>query len=318
MARTFPQTGASLVGARHKKLVLRTFVALFACVMTSPLALAQATRTWVSGVGDDANPCSRTAPGKTFAGAISKTATGGEINAIDPSGYGAVTITKSITIDGEGTMASILVSGTSGVIINAGANGVVSLRNLSINGNGNGLIGISILAAAEVNIERCIIAKFATRGIEINCATPCRVNVKDTIVRDCSGGAILAKPNAVLTLDKSSLLASQFGLRVDGGATASLESCVISGHVGNGVVVDTSALPGPAIGNLNNCHLADNGFAGVFSRGASTTVRLGKNTITGNVNGIVTADGGLLLSYGNNQISGNTTDGSPTGTILLK
>src|SRR5574339_373052 len=79
---------------------------------------AQATRTWVSGVGDDANPCSRTAPCKTFAGAISKTATAGEINVLDPGGFGAVTITKSITIDGAGAQASILAANTNGVIIN--------------------------------------------------------------------------------------------------------------------------------------------------------------------------------------------------------
>jgi len=86
------------------------------------VAEAQATRTWVSGVGDDANPCSRTAPCKTFAGAISKTAPGGEINALDPAGYGAVMITKSITIDGGGTLASILASG--------GINGIVVMLRL--------------------------------------------------------------------------------------------------------------------------------------------------------------------------------------------
>src|SRR6478672_1390070 len=86
------------------------------------LAGAQASRTWVSGVGDDANPCSRTAPCKTFAGAISKTAAGGEIDALDPAGYGAVTITKAITIDGGGgQVASVLVSGTNGIVVSANA-----------------------------------------------------------------------------------------------------------------------------------------------------------------------------------------------------
>src|SRR3989449_9047306 len=82
------------------------------------LASGQATRTWVSGVGDDVNPCSRTAPCKTFAGAISKTAAGGEIDALDPGGFGAVTITKAITIDGSGTFAGILGAGTTGVLVN--------------------------------------------------------------------------------------------------------------------------------------------------------------------------------------------------------
>src|SRR5690606_36704243 len=118
--------------------------AIFRClaIVAAPLALsglfatpanAQAIRTWVSGVGDDVNPCSRTAPCKTFSGAISKTAAGGEINCLDPGGFGAVTITKSITIDCTGTFGSVLAAGVSGVIVN-GANIVVSLRGLSING----------------------------------------------------------------------------------------------------------------------------------------------------------------------------------------
>src|SRR5256884_7782627 len=109
-------------------------IAIFTFAFAS-MAQAQATRTWVSGVGDDVNPCSRTAPCKTFAGAISKTATGGEIDALDPGGFGAVTITKSLTIDGGGTFASVLASGTTGIIVN-GANAVVTLRKLAINGAG--------------------------------------------------------------------------------------------------------------------------------------------------------------------------------------
>src|SRR5437868_6708678 len=107
-------------------------------------AHAQATRTWVSGVGDDANPCSRTAPCKTFAGAISKTADGGEIDCIDPGGFGTVTITKSITIDGGGTFGSILAAGTNGVNVSSTAGIKVIIRNVSINGAGNGINGVSV------------------------------------------------------------------------------------------------------------------------------------------------------------------------------
>src|SRR5881628_2518114 len=108
-------------------------VALLILAAVAP-AHAQATRTWVSGVGDDLNPCSRTAPCKTFAGAISKTAAGGEISALDPGGFGAVSINKSITISGDGTLAGILATlGSNGVTVNAGANDVVILRSLSIN-----------------------------------------------------------------------------------------------------------------------------------------------------------------------------------------
>src|SRR3989442_14568108 len=113
-------------------------LACLAIVLLGPTLLsAQASRTWVSGVGDDANPCSRTAPCKTWAGAISKTAAGGEIDALDPGGFGGVTIVKSITLDGQGVLASVLVSGVNGIVINATANDVVTLRNISINGAGN-------------------------------------------------------------------------------------------------------------------------------------------------------------------------------------
>src|SRR5215218_363048 len=105
-------------------------LALLAPLLAAAPAHAQATRTWVSGVGDDANPCSRTAPCKTFAGAISKTAASGEINVLDPGGFGGVTITKAITIQAIGVSAGVLVSGTNGIIINAGPSDVVSLRGL--------------------------------------------------------------------------------------------------------------------------------------------------------------------------------------------
>src|SRR5437899_9623964 len=108
-------------------------IVVLVSVMT-PLAAAQATRTWVSGVGDDANPCSRTAPCKTFAGAISKTAVSGEIDVLDPGGFGAVTITKAITIDGGHNLSGVLVSGTNGIIVAAGSTDVVTLRNLDIDG----------------------------------------------------------------------------------------------------------------------------------------------------------------------------------------
>src|SRR4030081_955919 len=110
-----------------KILAIATFMFAFAS-----MAQAQATRTWVSGVGDDANPCSRTAPCKTFAGAISKTATAGEINVLDPGGFGGVTITKSITISSEGFEAGVLVSGTNGIIVSAATTDVVVLRGLDI------------------------------------------------------------------------------------------------------------------------------------------------------------------------------------------
>src|SRR5215467_8776205 len=151
---------------------------LLACLaivlLGTTLMSAQATRTWVSGVGDDANPCSRTAPCKTFAGAISKTAPGGEIDALDPGGFGALTITKSITLDGGGgQVASVLVAGTNGIVVAAQPGDIVIIRNLRMDGllgggNGNaGLSGIRFISGKSLTVENDVIFGFVNAGVDI-------------------------------------------------------------------------------------------------------------------------------------------------------
>src|SRR3954453_190664 len=138
-------------------------LALLALAVPSA-AFGQATRTWVSGVGDDANPCSRTAPCKTFAGAISKTANGGEINCIDPGGFGGVTITKSLTIKCHYTEGGVLVAGTNAIVVNAAATDKVTLKGLDINGIGVGtqtsLSGVKVLSARKVRVFDSEIYRF--------------------------------------------------------------------------------------------------------------------------------------------------------------
>src|SRR5215470_10580400 len=141
--------------------------ALFAAGFAIAPASAQATRTWVSGVGDDANPCSRTAPCKTFAGAISKTAPAGEINVLDPGGFGAVTITKSITIRSDHIEAGVLVSGTNGIVVSAAASDTVILEGLDIEGLGTGLQGVNFLAGGKLHIIRCSIHHFTGNGVNV-------------------------------------------------------------------------------------------------------------------------------------------------------
>src|SRR5262245_34827168 len=152
---------------RRTSLSLTLAAMLLVLVLQAAPAHAQATRTWVSGVGDDANPCNRTAPCKTFAGAISKTTPGGIINCLDPGGFGAVTITKSITIDCIETFAGILAPGTNAINVN-GAGVVVILRGLSIEGVGTGLSGINFIQGGSLHVEKCKIFGFqsgAAQGI---------------------------------------------------------------------------------------------------------------------------------------------------------
>jgi hypothetical protein len=156
---------------------------VIAMTLAAAPANAQATRTWVSGVGDDANPCSRTAPCKTFAGAISKTAPQGEINVLDPGGFGGVTITKAITISSENFEAGVLVSGTNGIVINAGAADVVTLVGLDIEGLGTGLDGINVFAAAAVYVLKSRIHHFTGNGINMHSSVSgSKLIVKDSFI----------------------------------------------------------------------------------------------------------------------------------------
>jgi hypothetical protein len=165
---------------------------IFVCaalLLAAAPASAQATRTWVSGVGDDANPCSRTAPCKTFAGAISKTATAGEINVLDPGGFGAVTITKSITIRSDHTEAGVLVSGTNGIVVSAAASDTVILQGLDIEGLGTGLDGVHIIGGGATYVIDCDIHHFSQNGVSIATSTSgSRVFIRDSRILGNNGG----------------------------------------------------------------------------------------------------------------------------------
>src|SRR5262249_31087305 len=153
-----------------------------------------------SGVGDDVNPCSRTAPCKTFAGAISKTVAGGEIDALDPAGYGALTITKAITIDGGGgQVASVLVSGTNGIVVQAGPNDVVILRNLRFNGIGTGINGVRWLSGRALTVENCNIFGFTTNGIDIAKSDGGKAFIRNTVVESNGQAGISVKSTANVT-----------------------------------------------------------------------------------------------------------------------
>jgi len=285
--------------------VLTIFVLLLAC---SSLAHAQATRTWVSGVGDDANPCSRTAPCKTFAGAISKTATGGEINVLDPGGFGGVTINKSITISSEGFEAGVLVSGTNAIIVNATTTSVVVLRGLDIEGLGTGLDGIKVLGGlAALHVEKCTVNNFRGAngsGIEIatSLAGTTQVLIKDTIVRNNgqgTGAGIIINPtgSAVVkaSLDNVRMEQNNAGIQVRGSSTTSVSNSVAASNAFAGF----SAALSPAVLNLTDSVSANNGNGVVCAVG--TTVRMDNLSITGHTQAN-TVTPSACSSFGNNHI----------------
>lgn len=293
-------------------------------LLVSAPAFAQATRTWVSGVGDDVNPCSRTAPCKTFAGAISKTAAAGEINVIDPGGFGAVTITKSMTIDGQGPQSSILASGTSGIIIN-GAGIVVNLRNLSINGASTTAgSGIRILNAAAVNIDNCVIMNFTGtgtvgRGVSIETAVAnVRVTVSDSLLYNMGNVAIHSVPtagNVLLNVHNTRIYrGNNSAIDVRNLTKATISYCDLSNN-GNGAGVVLEQTTAEAM--ISNTVMANNQF-GVFSGvgGGTPTSRLYSCTITGNSSAGLSITSGSVFSHGNNAIRGNAGNEAPTLPLL--
>jgi hypothetical protein len=284
--------------------VLTVIVLLFAC---SSLAHAQATRTWVSGVGDDANPCSRTAPCKTFAGAISKTAAGGEINVLDPGGFGGVTITKSITISSEGFEAGVLVSGTNAIIINAGAGDTVVLRGLDIEGLGTGLDGIKVIGGlAALHVEKCTVNAFRGTngsGIEVapTTAGTTQVFIKDTIVRNNgqgTGGGIFINPAAGVTvkasLDHVRLENNVFGLKTQGSSNTTVNESVAAGNAFAGFSTAPVGTPAMTVEHSVSTH---NGTG--VGCAAGTTVRIGNTSILDNPTPVTP---GACFSFKNNDI----------------
>jgi hypothetical protein len=297
-------------------------------------AHAQATRTWVSGVGDDVNPCSRTAPCKTFAGAISKTAINGEIDCLDPGGFGTVTITKSITIDGTtgSGFGSILSSGTNGVNVNIASGNVndplrqARLRNLDITGVGlsgavgtrTGLDGIRFLAGSTLIIESTVISDFTSDGIEVSGpvgeANQMNLILNDVTITNCTGTGIRATHNnasgqVAAMIDNSRFQNSGTGILATNRTRFGINRSVFS-H-------DTTGLQTTGSNNIFNIDDIFVTYATTgINNGAGNTLRISDSVVTQNSTGFSNA--GTLVSLQGNSVFGNTVDGFAPGTTQVK
>jgi len=299
-------------------------IAIFTFALTS-LVQAQASRTWVSGVGDDVNPCSRTAPCKTFAGAISRTGAHGEINCLEPGGFGSVTITKSITIDCKEVFGAIQNQGTNGVTIAFDSFGsdtrkTVRLRNINFNGIDTGLVSINITGGTaatgtEVLIEDCVLnGNFGgnAQGIRDTRSGGGLLSIMNTTVRGMGGTGI-----AVSTATGSNGVSAQlrdvrvfncaFGISFSNGAKASIFDCTFSGNTFDGV--NASSNGGVTAIALDHCLIANNG-TGVNASTANTTILVAQSTLANNAVLFNAAGGGQVLSYGDNH-TGGATLGAP-------
>ena len=303
--------------------------ALLLCLYTGP-AQAQATRTWVSGVGDDVNPCSRTAPCKTYAGAISKTATGGEINCLDPGGFGALTITKSISVVCDYTEGGVLSAGTTGFIINiAVAGSIVTLKGQDIECVGTGVNGINIIGAGSiVHIHKTQIRNCRGGGSGIVVAPSSgnhEVYVADSYITDngtgTTTGGITIRPTvaatANLTVNRTQIENNFVGIIADGASSTGpainvvLRDSLVSGSANNGITATTTAGHAAIVGMIQNTAVTGNAGTGISANGAASSglgsaiIRVGGSVIAHNVAGLNSSGLGQVRSYTTNQVNDN-------------
>ncbi len=323
----------------RKMKVVATLAAVLLC---STLINAQATRTWVSGVGDDANPCSRTAPCKTFAGAISKTAPGGEIDALDPGGFGALTITKSITLDGGGgQVASVLVAGTNGIVVAAQPTDVVIIRNLRLDGllgggNANaGLSGIRFISGKSLTVENCVIFGFLNSGIDIELGAAGSAKIVNTAIENIGscvpGSCLTAQGDGIfasttsgtvkVSIDDSRiLLTSNNGIEGNNNSNVTVNRSFISGTGGSGAISDGAS--GSSIFGIESSDIVDGNNGVTASNGSFLNIaqsRIAYNSGTGYnpSGGTVTAwaTGTANAANGTNRVNNNGSPGTPTNYI---
>jgi hypothetical protein len=291
------------------------------------VAHAQATRTWVSGVGDDANPCSRTAPCKTFAGAISKTAARGVISVLDPGGYGAVTITKGITIDGTGTNGSILSPSINGIVINAAAGDTVRLRNISIDTASAGTNGIRFLAGKALFLDNVRIHDTVSgHGVDFAPSGTSRLIISDSIISNNTGGSgVYINPGAsgfaYVSIENTRLNNNLYGLRAEARSQVSIRNSFASNNISNGITANSATDPVEI--TVDNCQITQNGItgsmaAGIKSNGPMASIVISENLISGNYNGLIASAGADIFSFGSNRVVDNNVDGTPSGTLSTR
>ena len=267
-----------------------TLIALLSAIALTMLAgpaNAQASRTFVSGVGDNANPCRRTAPCLTFAGTIAKTATGGEMDCLDPGEFGVLTVTRSMVIDCEDTSGNIFASSANGITISTPGISV-TVRGLNINGLGTGVVGINVTAASTLYVRDSVISGFqggAATGISVTGGGT--LVVTDTVIHSNGSG---------IALNGSS-----------GSVKMTLRDVIVHSNSTNGVSIGASGATTQAM--IDHTTLASNTGTGLLVNGSTVTAQIGNSTITGNGTGVsVTA--GTLYSFKDNQIAGNTVNGN--------
>jgi hypothetical protein len=315
---------------QEERIKLTRFMRVFSSLaFLIAIPLAAAPRTFVSAAtGLDTNPCTPTAPCRSFSAALAVTDADGEAIAVDSGGYGAVTVTQGVSlIAPDGVYAGLTPTVTfNGVRVSAGAAHVV-LRNLVIN-SGGGESGIRIDSVGHLYIAKCSISGFQLAGILSQSSSPAILDVSDTTIRRCTYGVEI-NGSTQATLERMTLIKNGTGGFMDGSQAIFRNSVVSGGDDGftasanSRVIVEDTSVSGAGNGFrglggallITRCTISMNG-SGVFNGGGTALVV--DSTISANTQGVVAFNGGTNISRGNNTLYANTTDGTFSSTFAAQ
>jgi hypothetical protein len=276
-----------------------------------PLVSARQFRTYVSGMGSDSNSCVASSPCQTFQGALAKTMPGGEIYVLDSANYGPVTITQAVTITSEGATGGVLATGSAGITISAGAQDVVTLRGLEIDGGNSGGTGILFTSGKSLNVQQSTVRNFVNSGISFASTASSWLVVSDSTLINNTNNGILASSGSgpvTVTLSRVTATGNGVGMLAHGVNTSmAITDATVTGNT-YGIGATSAAVM------VRNSTISDNSVG--ISAQESSIIRVGQSSVTANATGWQ-ASGGQVLSYGNNNVNGNTSDGTPTTSVAL-
>ena len=309
---------------RHNSFLMPVpLIAFFFFFAVSQTALSQSTRTWVSVTGNDANDCSRATPCRTLSGALAKSSAGGEIDVLDSGDFGSVTLNKTISVVAPGVLGGIQVGTGTAITINAGANDKIVLRGLTIDGLGTGDKGVLFTAGGSLYIENCTINNFLYGVYFVPTNGSGKLFITDTVVRNnspASGAGVwliaTTGPGFVATIDGLRSENNGVGLRADSLGVVTVRNSI---SASNGWAGFTAYMPPGSSGAvrmfIENSVSTHNGTIAIQSNGVGATIAISNVVVTDNQTGLLAVNGGIILSFGNNKVWNNTTDGVPTGSI---
>jgi len=283
---------------------------LHATVQAAIVSATPQMRTYVSGTGNDSNPCAVSSPCKTLQVALSLTRAGGEIYVLNSANYGPLTINKAVTITSEGAVAGVLATGSVAITISAGPNDVINLRGLDIDGGNTGGVGIQFNSGQSLIIQKSLIRNFTNCGINFAPSGTSSLFVSDTVVTHNTNNGVLIANSATGALSRVTASGNGVGVFASGASASVTVTDLVAGNNTYGIGANSSAMM------VRNSMISNNAVG--IAADQSAIVRVGQSTITGNGTGWQALNGGQVQSYGNNNVGGNTTDGTASTTLALQ